>query len=248
MIAPLTRSLFQAALPLLLLLVLPGYSLESVNQAHTLRDKIYQAYIAGNMPAWETLLRGAPANPPELELYEIAMAHYGFIGYCLGLGEKARARPYLDRVEGLTLRLLAMDPDNPRYLALQGALYGFRMGYQPQKIMVIGPKSLKAINLALEKGPDCPEAWVESGNKDWHMPAAFGGSKERAISGYEKAIRLMEADPNRNPKDWYYLNCHMILADWYASRNLTFLAQEIYRKLLTIEPAFQWAAEKQKTR
>ncbi|MFO7616414.1 MAG: hypothetical protein R6V75_04115 [Bacteroidales bacterium] len=244
MIKHLARLYVKTALPLVVLLTAPFAVQGSGFQINSLSERIYRAYITGDMHTWEALLRELPANSPEPELYEMAMAHYGFIGYCLGREEKSRARPYLDRVEEMTRLLLIINPDNPRYLALQGALYGFRMGYQPQKIMVIGPKSLKVINLALEMGPDSPEAWIESGNKDWHMPAAFGGSKERAISSYEKAIRLMEADPAFNRKDWYYLNIQMILAEWYASRNLTFLAQEIYRKLLSIEPAFQWAGEK----
>jgi tetratricopeptide (TPR) repeat protein len=198
------------------------------------------------MGTWEKALKaiGDPDKLDSKKLYDVALAHYGFIGYCLGRDEKSRARPYLEKAENLAIELLARSPDDPRFLALRGALYGFRMGYQPQKMMVLGPKSMKIIGRAEELGPEIPQVWIESGNKDWHMPAAFGGSRERAIQEYKKAIQLMEKDPAFTKNNWYYLNVHMILASWYESRNMTFFAHEIYRKLLTIEPRFNWAKEK----
>ncbi|MCK9324637.1 MAG: hypothetical protein M0P69_03990 [Bacteroidales bacterium] len=231
-------------LSIMILLLMPLDSSGANNQSQTFQNRIYQAYITGNISTWEKLLETLPANPTESELYEMAMAHYGYIGYCMGRDEKRRARPYLDRVEDLTDRLLEISPENPKYLALHGALFGFRMGYQPHKVPIIGPKSLKAINSALDHGPNCPEAWVESANKDWYLPAAFGGSKERAIEHYLKAIELMEQNLADYQGYWYYLNTHMILAEWYNSRNQAFLAKEVYRKLLAMEPNFQWATEK----
>jgi len=214
--------------------------------AQDFNDAIYSSYISGDMTSWEQALKGVK-NPDKLDnpaLYDVAMAHYGFIGYCLGRDEKSRARPYLDKAEELTILLLARSPNDPRFLALRGALYGFRMGYQPQKIMILGPKAQKIITKATESGPDSPQAWIEAGNKDWHMPAAFGGSRERAIQEYKKAIQLMEKDPAFIKNNWYYLNVHMILAGWYESRNSTFFAHELYRKILLIEPRFNWAREK----
>ncbi len=215
--------------------------------AQSFQAEIYQAYITGNMDHWEKSLQGYSVKPSSPDaLYDLTMAYYGFIGYCLGKDQKSRAKPYLNQAEIFVKELLGKYPDNPRFLALQGALYGFRLIYQPQKMMSIGPKSLKEINRAIEIGPDCPEALVESGNKDWFMPGMFGGSRERAIEAYKKAISLLERNPGQLQNNWYYLNLHMSLAGWYEERNMTYFANELYRKVLKIEPKFSWAAEKLK--
>jgi tetratricopeptide (TPR) repeat protein len=209
-------------------------------------QEIYQAYISGNMSRWEGLIRRPLPTYSQLDPYDYAMACYGFIGYCMGMDDKSAARPYLNRLEKMTDSLLERHPDDPRILALRGALYGFRMNYQPQKIPFIGPKSLSYIQQAIEKGPECPQAWAEAGNKDWYMPALFGGSRERALQEYEKAIGLMEKNPGSIRGSWYYLNINMILAGWYAQQSRTFAANEIYRKLLAMEPDFNWARQELK--
>lgn len=208
-------------------------------------DKIYQAYITGDMNGWEKTLK--ENNPDELkpaDLYDFAMAHYGFIGYCLGRDQKQRARPYLDKVELMADKLADLYPEQAEYIALRGALYGFQMSYQPHKSMFIGPKAQKKVNLALEKDPECPQALIEKGNMNYWMPGIFGGSKTKALADYEKAIRLMENNPSLIRNNWYYLNIQMILASWSEESGRTFAAREIYRKLIQLEPRFSWAREK----
>jgi len=213
--------------------------------AQSFNQKLYQSYISGDMDTWEKLLKTDQQNWASTEeQFEFAMAHYGFIGYCLGRDQKSRARPYLDRVEKITEDLLVKVPNDARFLALRGALYGFRISYQPQKAMFIGPKALKFVNLAIDKNQDCPQAWIESGNKDWFMPEIFGGSKTQAMANYEKAIKIMEKNPAYIRENWYYLNVHIILGDWYGQRGRSFASREVYRKLLGIEPEFGWAKEK----
>ena len=91
------------------------------------RDGIYRAYITRDMDAWEKLLKDSPVIMiTPADRYELAMAHYGFIGYCLEHEQKQRARPYMDFVEVVVSRLVKDFPDDPRYVALRGALYGFR--------------------------------------------------------------------------------------------------------------------------
>jgi len=208
-------------------------------------ESIYQAYISGNIPAWEDLLKARDTGKLTVgESYDVAMVYYGIIGHYLGNDQKKKARSFLPRLESLTAELLQRQPNDPRFIALNGALLGFKMSFQPSTMFVLGPRALDAITLALEKGPDCPQAWVESGNKDYHMPEIFGGSKEKALEEYGKAIGLMEKDPHFNSKNWYYLNINVVLAGWCEKRSRTFAAREIYRKLILTEPQFNLAREK----
>ena len=230
-----------------LILGLSIFILQSSVFAQSFEQKIYRYYISGDINSWQKELE--VPNPESLgqeDLYNLALAHYGFIGYCLGRDEKQRARPYLDRVEGYAEILLSRNPDEPKYVALRGALFGFRLIYQPQKMMTIGPKSLKYINRAMELDPECPQALVENANTDWFMPAMFGGSRDKAVEGYKKAISNLEKDPASLKDSWYYLNLHIALAGWYEERNMTFMAREMYRKAIQVDPAFSWAREKLK--
>jgi len=177
-------------------------------------------------------------------LYEYALAHYGFIGLCMAKDDKDKARDYLEKTRAFAARLIELQPVDPRFVALEGAAYGFQMALKPHLLPVIGPKSLKALNRALELGPASPQALIESGNKDWFMPAVFGGSKERAIKHYEDAVNIMGKDEYFTSENWYYLNSQMILAGWYEEMGLNNRARGMYLKINGIEPDFEWVREK----
>lgn len=212
--------------------------------AQGMKEDLYRYYVANDWDSWEKLIAGGQWNTlPASDQYEFAMAHYGFIAWCLGHDQKVRAKPYLEKAELMTDDLLKRSPGDARFLALRGALFGFRLLYEPHKIMSIGPKSLKNINEAIEKDPDCAPAWIELGNMDWSTPGFLGGSKLEALAEYEKAIKLMEKNPEFIRHSWYYLNVNMILANWYQTRGRTFASHEVYRKVLQIEPEFSRAKQ-----
>ncbi len=224
----------------LLLLFLPFVQLG----AQSIKEDTYRYYVANDWDSWEKLITGSQLNTlVASDQYDFAMAHYGFIAWCLGHDQKSRAKPYLEKVEQMTDDLLKRSPGDARFLALRGALFGFRLIYQPHKAMSIGPKALKHINEAIEKDPQCAQAWIETGNMDWSTPAIFGGSKLDALMEYEKAIKLMEKNPDLIRHNWYYLNVNMILANWYQTRGRTFASHEVYRKVVQIEPEFSRAKQ-----
>lgn len=217
----------------------PGSAQESF------RSGIYSSYISGDMNRWESLIKATPAPVRDAEaLYEYALSHYGFIGFCMAKDEKGKARDYFQKTSELSARLVELRPADPRFVALEGALYGFQMAFKPHLMPVIGPKSLKALNRALELGPTTPQALIESGNKDWFMPAVFGGSKERAMKQYETALSIMGRDEYFTKGNWYFLHSQMILAGWYEEMGLHSRARGIYLKIIGIEPEFMWAMEK----
>lgn len=214
--------------------------------AQSFNDGIYHAYVVRDMNLWEQMLRdnrNRIKSPPEK--YDFAMACYGFIGYCLGKDQEKRAQPFLETVDSLADCLLKTDPFKPEYLALRGAVYGFRLSCQKHKLLSLGPKASQAISMAMHMGSGCPQAWVEAGNRDWWMPEIFGGSRVNALTKFEKAIGLMEADPLLLKNNWYYLNINMMLAGYYEQSGMTVAAREIYRKMIRLEPEFHWARERE---
>jgi tetratricopeptide (TPR) repeat protein len=108
------------------------------------------------------------------------------------------------------------------------------------KAVVLGPESMKHINHAVEIGPERPQGWIEKGNALFYMPKMFGGSKEKALEAYRKAIRLMEEDPARISDNWMYLNLLMILGQSYEETDQLQMAKTTYEKVLQVEPGFTY--------
>jgi tetratricopeptide (TPR) repeat protein len=183
-------------------------------------------------------------NSNDLSLmYELTEAQYGYIGYCLSMKRKKEAEAILEKAERQVERLLAVQGDNPRVYSLQGAFYGFRIQLQPVRAPYYGRKSEEANRKALELGPEEPQAWMERGNIAYYKPAIFGGSKDEAVPYYEKAVRLFESTPGRTTQNWVYLNCMAGLAMAYEETGEPEKAGNVYRKLLRLEPGFNWVRD-----
>lgn len=206
--------------------------------------KIYQAYLDGEMDAWKDVMIQMEAelatDPDKNLMYQLAEAQYGYIGYCISVKKKKEAKREVENIESNLDRLLREEPDNPRIHALQGAIYGLRVAMEPVKAPVYGKKSIDAVNRAVELGPDEPQAWMELANVEFYKPALFGGSKERAVPLYEKAVSLYETVPDRTWENWLYMNCLASLGIAYEKTGALYKAGIVYRKILDLEPSFEW--------
>jgi len=134
-------------------------------------------------------------------------------------------------------------PENADWYAFKGAFYGYKIGLSPVKAPFLGQKSMDNIDLALEFGPERPQGWIEKGNALFYMPKSFGGSKEKALEAYKKAIRFMEGDPESLPYNWVYLNVLMVLGQSYEKTEKPKLAGSTYKKILKIEPDFSYVRD-----
>jgi len=223
----------------LLLLLLLGWSL-SVNAQRSFQHDIYQSYVHQHVDQWERALNDQAYSFLKIhEQYDRAHALYGFVGLCIDKDQKKRGRPYLDELVEITDKLLDHQPNNPRYLALKGATYGLQMIYQPQKMMTLGPKTVKILKRAEETGPNVPQVLVELGNQLWVMPGVFGGDKEEAIKHYHKALDGLEKSAAPLKDNWYYLRLWVTLAEWNTELGRVSRARGIYLKVINMEPSFE---------
>ena len=71
----------------------------------------------------------------------------------------------------------------------------------------------------------------------------FGGSKEKALESYNKAIQLIEKDSEMLKRSWMYLNVLMILGQSYEKTGNLQMAKITYEKVLRIEPDFAYMRE-----
>ncbi|HKL68021.1 MAG TPA: tetratricopeptide repeat protein, partial [Bacteroidales bacterium] len=67
-----------------------------------------------------------------------------------------------------------------------------------------------------------------------------GGDKEKAIEYYNKALRVIESDPERLRNNWIYVNTLIVLAQVYEKMGNNTYACSIYEKIMIYDPGIEW--------
>jgi tetratricopeptide (TPR) repeat protein len=213
------------------------------------RKSIYQGYIAGDMASWRRgisqLKVGLAANPANASqfTYELALAQYGLIGYCIGSESCNDIDELIDSTEEMLEELLDQNERWAEVHAVLGGLYGLKIGMSPAKGIYLGPRSTRHIEKATEYGPDHPAGWIELGNARYHAPKLFGGDVEEAISCFSRAATLYESRPSLKTYSWLYLHALAWLGQSYEKAGKADQALETYRRALVAEPDFKWVRD-----
>jgi hypothetical protein len=84
---------------------------------------------------------------------------------------------------------------------------------------------------------------MEKGNIEFYKPAIFGSSSVEAAKIYAKSVRLYEADRQGLKHNWLYLNTLRSLADAYIASEMYREANDVYQKMLRVEPRLIWLRE-----
>ena len=206
------------------------------------KTRIYRAYIHNRMEEWKVVIDEMEEHKTDgnVSLAELVNYQYGYIGYCLGMDQKKAAGNYLGKAEKNLEEL-----DKTAYIpaiihAYKSAFYGYKIGLSPIKAPILGPKSVKQAELAIEADSTEPLGYVQQGNAQFYMPAVFGGSKTEAIKNFEKAIRLMEQNNGSLENDWNYLSVLVLIAQSYEEMEKWKQAKKYYKQALAVEPEFEW--------
>jgi tetratricopeptide (TPR) repeat protein len=215
--------------------------------AQDYQSRIYTTYLDGRMDLWKRVMEEMEQEYQRSQntriLLDLTEAQYGYIGYCLGDKQKKLAKVELIKaLDHMEILRKNMDP-NARMFSLEGALYGFMIRFEPLKVRKYGALSEESNERALELDPTEPQAWMEKANIAFYKPAFAGGSKEEAVTLYEKAVSLYEASEEKLVNNWLYLNCLVGLAMAYEETDKLQDAATIYKKLLRREPGFQWVRD-----
>jgi len=201
--------------------------------------QIYDCFIKGQLEGWRPVIlqledKSGKTLHDQLELLNY---YYGFTGYLIGEGKDTEAEKYINKADRLCRTILQTSPGHATVYAYMGSFLGFQIGMSKRKALSLGPRSIEYIDKSLELDPDNMQGYLEKGNSSYYTPKAFGGSKEKAIRYYSKAIRLMEgSDLTQN--NWLYLNALTLLAQAYEKTRQTAMAEATYKKILNFEPGF----------
>ena len=231
-----------------LLLLLTSFLVGQNQLGVQARALIYNGYIYNQSSNWNKGLSNFKAafskdNKDMKLLYEYALAEYGMIGYCLASKSCKDIDNRIEEAIKHVKQILDQDEDNSPAQALMGGLLAMKIGQSPAKAIFIGPKSSSFIDDAVESDPNNPSAWVEMGNMRFHAPSLFGGDMKEAIECFKKAIELFERTPSRKKTSWLYLHAYAWLGKAYEELEEYDKAKSTYRRILEIEPRFQWVKQ-----
>lgn len=162
-----------------------------------------ESYRMGNMAPWPLLIAEMEkVKPADLSWQtEMVKAMYGLVGYQIGAGKKDLAKTYVDKADVYLDKLLDYHPKNAQLHSLCGAFYGYKISFAFYKAPFFGPKSLSHIDKAIQLDSLEPMGYIEKGNSLMYRPAAFGGDKNKALTEYRKALKLMD-DRNKDQCSW----------------------------------------------
>lgn len=223
---------------------LAAFGLMEAQQSY--KETVYQAFVSNQMDKWEKVILDLNSKRAGLS-YEQKGAllnyYYGYTGWLSEEGPNKKTRTYIEEADQLMDELMAIDPEEADWYAFRGAFYGYKIGLSPVKAPFLGPKSMDHIDRAIELGPERPQGWIERGNALFYMPKSFGGSKEKAMEAYKKAIGIMENSPESLKNNWMYLNVLMVLGQSYEKTGYLEQAKSTYEKILGIEPGFRYVRD-----
>ncbi len=206
------------------------------------RCTVYRSYVNGDMEMWKRgiteLQEDYSEHPAPSTLLALTEARYGYVGYLTGTKDKGTARMMLE-IFGDDIERLAGCPEYKAEVeAFRLALLGFMMELNPARTVTLGPRALKQLDIAMERGSNNPAVWLEKSNSESHMPAFAGGSKEKAAESLREALRLFESGNDLSPCNWRYLNAFVRLGQLLESMGDFNGARDVYQHVLNIEPGF----------
>ncbi|MEW6136045.1 MAG: hypothetical protein AB1583_10100 [Bacteroidota bacterium] len=209
-----------------------------------LRIRLKKSYAAGRMNDWEPLMRQLEKNFLSSEdtkwLEELAWAEYGYAAYLLHTKQEEKANKVISSALGHADRLLKLNPRKGCYLALKSSLTAFRIQLRPISAPILGPRSVRLLEKAYEIDPNNYRVLTEKGLARLYAPSWAGGNPEEAVVFFSKAAAAIAKNPESVNNDWYYLHLMASYGQSLQKTGRNVQAIEIYRKVLNVEPSFQW--------
>ena len=205
-------------------------------------NKLYEAYIAGDMLTWKNMLDKSmmqESRTNERLLMELNYL-YGYIAYNIGKENKKEAAVYVARMEK---NIAVLEKENYKMstvLSYKAAMMGYKIALNVLKAPVYGPRSKEYAEKALNLDVNNAFAYMQMAHIQYYTPAIFGGSHTEAIRTYLKAINLMEKDVHTSARNWQYLNALVVLAYVYREEKKYDVAIHYLYRALKVEPEFKW--------
>ena len=176
--------------------------------------------------------------------YYIALADYRMVNLLLAAGEenKDAASGHLKSAVEHLRESTRIDPRSADAYALLSSAYGRQISLSPAKSIFLGPKAQKALRKAVKLAPDNPRVVLSAAIGAFNTPKMFGGSKERAMQGLQRATELFAREEPVDPIQpvWGHSQTYAWLGVAYLDRGELDSARAAFEKALEIDPEFGW--------
>lgn len=217
-----------------------------------IRTSISQAYDAVDIQRLEVTARQLEElyarSGESWSLYYLGFCHYRILN-CLNMeGQNGWSRQG-KHVEAAIAALEKIGEKSPFYaeacILLQG-LYGRKLGMKPLAGMTLLHRMNKVADQARRLVPGNPRRILMEAVQDFHAPKAWGGDKERARLGFQRAVELLKSSARQVPApqglapDWGLEDAWAWLGITYADQGNHPMANSCYAAALASNPNFGW--------
>ena len=143
---------------------------------------------------------------------------------------------------GYLEKMLKADKDNVEGTALMGSMVGWKAGLKPMRAMFLGPRSTRMLAEAQEAAPENPRVVLFKAISDYNTPKQFGGDKDRALAGFNKAAELFATTTVTDEllPSWGHPDVYAWIGMAHMEREQKEQARAAFEKALEIDPDFAW--------
>jgi tetratricopeptide (TPR) repeat protein len=217
-----------------------------------IRTSISQAYDAIDTQRLANTARQLEAlharSGESWSLYYLGLCHYRILN-CLNMEGRNGWSWQGKHVEAAIDALEKIGENSPFYaeacILLQG-LYGRKLGMKPLSGMTLLHRMNKVADQARRLVPGNPRRILMEAVQDFHAPKAWGGDKDRARLGFQRAVELLKTQaPQSNAAqgpgpDWGLEDAWAWLGIVYADQGNPSMANRCYAAALACNPNFGW--------
>ena len=206
-------------------------------------DVMYEAYLNNKMSVWGVELNKYTSTPKLTtdDKLEISNYLYGYIAFLLADIEanKSEINKWIDLWDKYLDDIEKTKGKRADVFAYRSANNAYKAKIRTGGMMVYGPRSLADLTRAMNHDANDLVVVELKGNTKFYMPSLVGGDKKEAIVWFEKALKIIDSNPNSLFR-WNRCTITLCLAQAYEKTGNPQKAIEICKKELSREPNFAY--------
>jgi len=214
---------------------IPGSTSSGIEQF----TNAYEAWDGKGFAAAAATFAKAPEDATSA--YWRGTAEFHSMLYFLGEPDNASNRQAAKQALECTIEALQqaikLNPKDGESHALLGTAYGLSIADSPGRALWLGPRLMKAAELAHTLNPESPRVWYLDGMSRFYGPALLGGKSE-ALRQLLAAEKLFAAEAGKPPVPgeprWGRSSCLVYIGRTYDALDKPAEALAYYRKALQV--------------
>ncbi len=209
-------------------------------------QKIHTAYFQNDVKLFmevhsflERLIEVEPAN-------DLAKYYLAYVEYRLYASKQATNNSFVEKFYEPAVKICKEIIEAGKMVdevkTILAALYIMRLGSNQMEAMALSPQIHTLLGEAETVNPTNPRIHIVRGIMVLNTPPMFGGSVDKGMESFNKAISLFESNKIEKSilPNWGYEESQVWLGIGYQRINNKEKAKEIFTKVLELQPDFGW--------